>query len=114
VRPYVEDFDVAVVPSVYPDPLPRSVLESMSLAKPVVAFDVGGIGEMVEDGVTGILVHSVDPPDIDGLADALVRLVKAPEARKKMGRVARDHTIRKHGAHAHSREVEEILLRAMR
>lgn len=113
VRPYVEDFDVAVVPSVYPDPLPRSVLESMSLAKPVVAFDMGGIGEMVEDGVTGLLVRG-DPPDIDGLARALKSLIRDPERRRTMGRIARDHVIWKHGARAHAREIEDVLLGAVR
>src|SRR5262249_1855870 len=47
VKPYVADFDVAVVPSVYPDPLPRAVIESMAMGKPVIAFDVGGVAEML-------------------------------------------------------------------
>jgi glycosyltransferase involved in cell wall biosynthesis len=94
VRPFVADFDVAVVPSVYEDPLPRAVLESMALGKPVVAFDVGGVGEMIEDGVTGSLLGG-RPPDVPGLADAMARYAKDADLRKRHGeaglaRVARD------------------------
>jgi hypothetical protein len=69
VRAYVADFDVAVVPSVYEDPLPRAVMEAMAMSKPVIAFRMGGIGEMIDDSVEGQLVTGA-PPDIKGLADA--------------------------------------------
>jgi len=102
VRSIVLDFDVAVVPSVYEDPLPRAALESMALGKPVVAFDVGGVGEMVEDGATGSLVRG-RPPDVRGLADAMVRYAKDPGLRRRHGeaglaRVARDFAGPTHGA----------------
>src|SRR5215470_11051434 len=53
VGAWVSGFDVAVVPSMCADSLPRAALEAMAAGKPVIAFDVGGIHEMVEDGVTG-------------------------------------------------------------
>jgi glycosyltransferase involved in cell wall biosynthesis len=62
---------VAVLPS-YREALGLVILEAMALARPVVASDVGGIPEMVEDGVTGLLVAPRDP---DALADAIVRLL---------------------------------------
>ncbi len=52
--------DIIVVPSVYLDPLPTVVLEAMACAKPVVGSCLGGIPEMVEDGVTGYVVHPLD------------------------------------------------------
>jgi glycosyltransferase involved in cell wall biosynthesis len=99
VRPYVVDYDVAVVPSVYEDPLPRAVLESMALGKPVIAFDVGGVAEMVEDGATGSLVRG-RPPDVGALADAMHRYARDPDLRRRHGqaglaRVARDFDGRK-------------------
>jgi glycosyltransferase involved in cell wall biosynthesis len=78
--------DVVVVPSLRPDPLPGIVLEAMALARPVVASRIGGIPEMVDDGITGLLV---DPGDAEALAAALARLVEAPERRRDMGRAGR-------------------------
>jgi len=63
--------DVAVLPS-YREALGLVVLEAMALARPVVASDVGGIPEMIEDGVTGLLVPPRDPV---ALAAAVVRLL---------------------------------------
>jgi glycosyltransferase involved in cell wall biosynthesis len=63
--------DVAVLPS-YREAQGLSVLEAMALSRPVVASNVGGIPEMVEDGVSGLLVPPGDP---DALAGAIVRLL---------------------------------------
>jgi glycosyltransferase involved in cell wall biosynthesis len=63
--------DVAVLPS-YREAQGLTVLEAMALSRPVVASNVGGIPEMIEDGVTGILVPPRDP---DALAAAIVRLL---------------------------------------
>ena len=49
-----------------------SLLEALALARPVVASKVGGIPEMIEDGVTGLLVQ---PHDAEGLARAISRLL---------------------------------------
>jgi glycosyltransferase involved in cell wall biosynthesis len=87
VRPLVADFDVAVVPSVYPDPLPRAVIESMALGKPVIAFAVGGITEMVAPG-TGVLLRA-DPPDLDGLAAAMRDYLRDAIRRAAEGAAAR-------------------------
>lgn len=113
VRPYVSDFDAAIIPSVYPDPLPRSVMESMSMEKPVLAFDVGGIGEMVETGVSGALAKG-DPPDLEGMADACVAYVRDAELRRRHGRAARARVERDYGARAHSKAIQDVILRVAR
>jgi glycosyltransferase involved in cell wall biosynthesis len=64
--------DVAVLPS-WREAQGLSILEAMALSRPVVASDVGGIPEMIEDGVTGLLVPHDDPV---ALAAAVVRLLK--------------------------------------
>jgi glycosyltransferase involved in cell wall biosynthesis len=63
--------DVAVLPS-YREAQGLSILEALALARPVVASNVGGIPEMIDDGVTGLLV---EPHDTDRLAQAISRLL---------------------------------------
>jgi glycosyltransferase involved in cell wall biosynthesis len=63
--------DVAVLPS-WREAQGLSILEAMALSRPVVASDVGGIPEMIEDGVTGLLVEHDHPR---ALAAAIVRLL---------------------------------------
>jgi glycosyltransferase involved in cell wall biosynthesis len=108
VRPYLADFDAAVVPSVYEDPLPRSVMEAMAMAKLVVAFDVGGIGEMVGDGREGTLVARAD---IEGLANACLAYLRDPALRGKRGNAARQRVERDFNARLHGRAIQDELLR---
>jgi phosphatidyl-myo-inositol dimannoside synthase len=58
-------------------------LEAMQYAKPVIAADMGGSPEVVQDGVTGLLVQYGDVPQ---LAEAIIRLCLNPELRTKLGR----------------------------
>ena len=76
---------VVVLPS-HREGLPLAVLEAMAHARPVVATRVGGIPDLVEDGVTGLLV---EPGDRAALRAALERLLADPELRRRMGREGR-------------------------
>jgi glycosyltransferase involved in cell wall biosynthesis len=57
-------------------------MEGMACGKPVVATKVGGIPELVRDGVDGILVEAGDE---DALAKSIIRLLGDPSLRKRMG-----------------------------
>jgi glycosyltransferase involved in cell wall biosynthesis len=113
VRSYVADFDVAVVPSVYEDPLPRAVLESMAMSKPVIAFAVGGIGEMIDDGVEGRLAPG-RPPDIAALADACLSCFTAPALWRRRGQAARARIARDFDARKHAAALQDEMFRVAR
>jgi glycogen(starch) synthase len=76
---------VVVVPSIVPDCCPTVVLEAMAVGRPVVAAASGGIVDLVDDGVTGILVAPGDPV---ALSAALSTVVDDPEGAAAMGRAA--------------------------
>ena len=59
----------------------------MALSRPVVASNVGGIPEMIQDGVTGLLVP---PRDAEALAAAIVRLLKNHPLADTLGRAGHD------------------------
>ncbi|HEV8488510.1 MAG TPA: glycosyltransferase [Candidatus Limnocylindrales bacterium] len=78
--------DVAVLPS-YREAQGLTILEAMALSRPVVASNVGGIPEMIEDGVTGLLVPPGDPV---ALAAAIVRLLEDHSLADTLGRAGHD------------------------
>jgi glycosyltransferase involved in cell wall biosynthesis len=73
---------VLVVPSVWPENSPVTITEAMASGIPVIASDVGGIGELVEDGVTGYLIPLRDSLAI---AERIGRFLTRPELLKTMG-----------------------------
>lgn len=79
------DLDVFVLPSTEPDPFPTVVLEAMAAGRPIVAFRHGGVCEMVEDGVSGLLCT---PGSVPEMAAAIERLLESPALRQAMGKAA--------------------------
>jgi glycosyltransferase involved in cell wall biosynthesis len=77
--------DVVVVPSIWPEPFSRVLVEAMWLGRPLVATAVGGSPEAVQDGVTGRLVPKGDAP---ALAGAITEILRDPERRSRMGAAA--------------------------
>lgn len=76
----IKGFDLFVMSSVT-EGLGTSLLDAMACSKAIVATRAGGIPEVVDDGVTGILV---EPRDHHGLAAAIVRLIKDEQSRQRM------------------------------
>ena len=81
--------DVVAVPSVIPDALSRVILEAMAAGRPVVGTAVGGTPELIEDGVSGLLVPRRDPA---ALAAACERLLDDPALAARLGDAARLRT----------------------
>ncbi len=80
---------------------PNALLEAMARGIPVVATDVGGVGEMIRDRETGLLVPPGSP---EALASALDCLCKNPGERERLGGNAREHFSETYG---HERCAEE-------
>jgi len=110
VRPWVEDFDVVVLPSVYPDPLPRTVIEGMAYGCPVVAFDVGGVGEMVRSGETGALLPERTTPE--ALADVMLGYLRDPARVAREGARAREVVVEAFDARQHARKIHAQIVEA--
>lgn len=96
VRPWIEKCSVFVLPS-YREGTPRSVLEAMSMGRPIITSDAPGCRETVEDGVNGFLVP---PRSIEPLVNAMQFFLKQPEKIVEMGeaswqRVERDYDVHK-------------------
>lgn len=82
---------VAVIPSVWHEPMGQVAVEAMLVGRAVVASDVGGLRDVVEDGRTGLRVPPGDPA---ALAEALDRLLDDPGLRHAMGQAGRERARR--------------------
>ena len=79
-------YDVFVLPSTNPDPLPTVVLEAMATGKPVVGYKHGGVCEMVADGYNGLLAEVRNPED---LASKIMILLENDDLRAQMEKNSR-------------------------
>lgn len=75
-------FDIFVLPSIKPDPLPTVVLEAMASGVPIVGYKHGGICEMVIDGRNGLLA---EVGNVEDLAEKIKVLVENKKMRKEIG-----------------------------
>ena len=86
VRPFIAAADCVVLPS-YREGLPRSLLEASAMARPIVATNVPGVRDAVEDQVTGLLC---DARSATSLAAAMLAMIAMPRAaREAMGAAGR-------------------------
>ncbi|WP_322987300.1 glycogen synthase [Phaeacidiphilus oryzae] len=94
---FLSQASVFVCPSVY-EPLGIVNLEAMACGTAVVASDVGGIPEVVEDGRTGLLVPCGEPAAFEaGLAEAVGSLIGDPGRAAEFGRAGRERAVARFG-----------------
>ena len=86
VRPFIERATAIVLPS-YREGLPRSLLEAGAMGRPLIATDVPGCREVVDDGGNGFLCEARDPESLAGCLKKFVEL--APAQRAAMGAESR-------------------------
>lgn len=89
VADYLKRSHVLVLPS-YAEGVPVSLMEALASQVPVIATQVGGVSELVEDGVNGFIVR---PGDVDQLADRLGALLSDGALRQSMGEAGRATTV---------------------
>ena len=94
--------DIAVVPSIEPEPFGLVAIEAMASGKAVVATARGGLLDIVEDKKSGLLV---EPGDAGALADALERLIKDPDLRRSLGEAGR---ARQQALFSINRQIDEV------
>jgi glycosyltransferase involved in cell wall biosynthesis len=92
--------------SSFAEGVPIVLMEAMASGLPVVAPAITAIPELVEDGVSGLLVR---PGRADLLADALRRLARDPELRETMGRAGREKVVREFDIDSSARRVAAML-----
>ncbi len=105
LRRLVAESQFVVLPSRWYENLPFAIMEAMACSKPVVASNLGGIPEMVDDGATGMLFPM---GDVDALADRLRRMLGDRPAREEMGRRGREKAERLYGREVHYERIMEI------
>jgi glycosyltransferase involved in cell wall biosynthesis len=106
-RPYLSISDVLLLSSFAVETFPLSVLEALSMGKPVIATTVGGIPEVIRDGVNGILVR---PRDVGALKDALERMILDENLRKRFSENARETVLKRFTTTEMARNTEAALI----
>jgi glycosyltransferase involved in cell wall biosynthesis len=92
VRPFLAATDVVVLPSFYREGIPGSLLEAMSMERPIITTDNVGCRETVEEGKNGYMVLTKDAV---ALADACIKLIESsPEERARMGEYGRKKVLK--------------------
>ncbi|WP_249594893.1 glycosyltransferase family 4 protein [Peribacillus frigoritolerans] len=81
VVPYLEEAKVLVLPTYYREGLPRTILEAMAMARPIITTDWPGCRDAVTNGVNGFLVQ---PRDSKTLAEKMEYMIEYPERAKEM------------------------------
>ncbi|MBF0612771.1 MAG: glycosyltransferase family 4 protein [Magnetococcales bacterium] len=91
---WLQSFDWFVLPSYGEEGVPQAVMQAMACGLPVVSTPIGGIGEAVEDGVTGLLTPPRQPV---ALAATLARLLDDAELTQRMGEAGRARALQRFG-----------------
>ena len=103
---FYDGMDILVVPSMWEEPFGLVSVEGMARSLPVVVTKSGALQEIVEDGVTGLVVPKEEAP----LRDAVEKLVVSTELRAEMGRKGRERVLNSFNPGIQIKKVMEIAL----
>ncbi len=112
--PRLDDFfrncRMLVLPSTWYEGFPGTVIEAMLHGKPVVCSRIGGLPEIVDDGVNGLLF---EPGDAADLAAKVERLWSSPDLCAEMGRAGRDKVLREYSPARYYERLMHVYQRAL-
>lgn len=110
VVPWLQAFDVFVLPSYKNEGVPQALMQAMAVGLPVVACPVGSIPEIVTPGVTGLLV---EPENVDALTQALQRLLNERTERLRLAQSAQSRARERFALDTMLERMEQIFRRAI-
>ncbi|MEH6949462.1 glycosyltransferase [Bacillus sp. JJ634] len=84
VYSYLNEADIFILPSLW-EGMPISLIEAMATGLPIVATRVGGIPDMIEDNINGLLVNT----NTEDISEALHKLIKDKDLRQRLGNAAK-------------------------
>lgn len=102
--------DCVVLPSTRDEGVPQSVAQALAMARPVVATDVGATAELVENGVTGILVP---PNNATALAEGILSVLRDPTTASQRALVGQQRVRERHSVERMAEQVERLYERLM-
>jgi glycosyltransferase involved in cell wall biosynthesis len=94
-----------VMPSIWYEGFPMTVLEAFAAGTPVIAARIGSLPEIVADGVAGLLFTPGDP---SSLAAAIAQLLSDPAAMRRMGEAGQERAVALYGPSANAEQLETI------
>ncbi|MBN1261656.1 MAG: glycosyltransferase [Anaerolineae bacterium] len=109
LQAFYQTCDVFVAPSLY-ESFGLVYLEAMNFAKPVIGCRAGGVPEVVEEGVTGVLV---DPEAPEALAGALASLLRSPERLRALGLAGREQVLSRFSYHQMASNFADVYRRVI-
>jgi glycosyltransferase involved in cell wall biosynthesis len=106
----LKTLDVIAITSLTIESFSMIAVEGMAMKVPVIATNVGGLPEVIDDGKTGILVP---PGDVDALCRAIIHLVRNPEVRLGMGENGRLRVLERFTIEENVRKAEKVFLKVL-
>jgi len=98
--------DLVIHASISPEPFGRVIVESMSLAKPIIATNIGGPQEIISDGETGFLIEPSNPTK---LANKINEVIDTPEKSKKIANAAQKFALAHYDSKLVAYKIGELL-----
>lgn len=105
VKEYISKSSIVVVPSIWYENCPYSVLETQAIGKPIIGSNLGGIPELVKDNENGMIYkHN----DTDELANKILELYKNDELKKKFSKNAKEYAKNEYNKENYYKEIMNI------